>query len=84
MKCLRKLRTGDNLCFSRCLAVHQGADPRWCEQPAKNLFRKYCIRFGVVPAQFLGVQFFYFIHLEDFFELNLIAYELDGKVAKLV
>ena len=27
---------------------------------------------------------FDFIHLEDFFELNLIAYKLDGKVAKLV
>ena len=76
--------TGDHLCFFRCLAVHRGAEPHWCEQPAKNLFRAYCTRFDVAPADFAGVQLFDFVHLEDFFELNLIAYELDGKVAKLV
>ena len=81
---LRNVSSSDNLCFFRCLAVHQGADPRRCEQPAKNLFRAYCIHFGVAPADFAGVQLFDFVHLEDFFELNLIAYELDGKVAKLV
>ena len=36
---LRNVNAGDNLCFFRCLAVHRGADPHWCEQPAKNLFR---------------------------------------------
>ena len=81
---LRNVSADDHLCFFRCLAVHRGADPRWCEKTAKNLFRKYCIHFGVVPAHFAGVQLFDFLHLEDFFELNLIAYELDGKVAKLV
>ena len=81
---LRNVSAEDHLCFFRCLAVHRGADPRWCEQPAKNLFRAYCIHFGVAPAHFAGVQLFDFLHLEDFFELNLIAYELDGKVAKLV
>ena len=81
---LRNVSSRDNLCFFRCLAVHQGANPHWCEQPAKNLFREYCIHFGVVPADFAGVQLFDFVHLEDFFELNLIAYKLDGKVAKLV
>ena len=81
---LRNVSASDNLCFFRCFAVHQGADPHRCEQPAKNLFRKYYVHFGVVPAHFSGVQLFDFIHLEDFFELNLIVYELDGKVAKLV
>ena len=81
---LRNVNAGDNLCFFRCLAVHRGADPRWCEKTAKNLFYKYCTRFDVAPADFAGVQLFDFIHLEDCFELNLIAYELDGKVAKLV
>ena len=52
---LRNVSSSDNLCFFRCLAVHQGADPRWCEQPAKNLFRKYCIHFGVMPVHFAGV-----------------------------
>ena len=64
--------------------MHQGANPHWCEQPAKNLFYKYCARFDLAPANLAGVQLFHFLHLEDFFELNLIAYELDGKVAKLV
>ena len=64
--------------------MHQGANPHWCEEPAKNLFRAYCDRFDVAPKHFAGVQFIDFIRLEDFFELNLIAYELDGKVAKLV
>ena len=81
---LRNVSAGDHLCFFRCLAVHQGANPHRCEKTVKNLFRKYCIHFGVVPAHFAGVQLFNFLHLEDFFELNLIAYELDGKVAKLV
>ena len=81
---LRNVSAGDHLCFFRCLAVHQGADPRWCEKTAKNLFHAYCTRFDVAPADFAGVQLFDFLHLEDFFELNLIAYELDGKVAKLV
>ena len=81
---LRNVSADDNLCFFRCLAVHQGANPHWCERAAKNLFYKYCIHFDVAPADFAGVQLFDFVHLEDFFELNLIAYELDGKVAKLV
>ena len=81
---LRNVSADDHLCFFRCLAVHQGADPRRCEKTAKNLFYKYCTRFDVAPADFAGVQLFDFVHLEDFFELNLIAYELDGKVAKLV
>ena len=70
--------------FSVVLAAHRGADPHWCEQPAKNLFRACCDRFDIAPAHFAGVQPFDFLHLEDFFELNLIAYELDGKVTKLV
>ena len=55
---LRNVSAGDHLCFFRCLAVHQGANPHWCEQAAKNLFRKYCIHFGLVPAHFSGVQLF--------------------------
>ena len=81
---LRNVSAGDNLCFFRCLAVHRGANPHWCEKAAKKLFCKYCAHFDVAPEDFSGVQLFDFIHLEDFFKLNLIAYELDGKVAKLV
>ena len=81
---LRNVSASDNLCFFRCLAVHRGADPRKCEKAAKKLFRAYCAHFDVALGDFTGVQLFDFIHLEDFFELNRIAYKLDGKVAKLV
>ena len=81
---LRNVSADGNLCFFRCLAVHRGANPHWCEKAAKKLFHKYCVRFDIAPADFAGVQLFDFLHLEDFFELNLIAYKLDGKVAKLV
>ena len=81
---LRNVSAYDNLCFFRCLAVHRGTKPHRCERAAKNLFYKYCIHFDVAPADFAGVQLFDFVHLEDFFKLNLIAYKLDGKVAKLV
>ena len=81
---LQNVSANDNLCFFCCLPVYRGADPRWCEQPAKNLFRAYCDRFDVAPENFSDVRLFDFILLEDFFELNLIAYELDSKVAKLV
>ena len=81
---MRNVSASDNLCFFRCLALHRGANPHKCEKAAKKLFRKYCAHFDVAPGDFAGVQLFDFIHLEDFFELNLIAYELDGKVAKLV
>ena len=52
---LRNVSADDHLCFFRCLAVHQGADRRWCKQPAINLFRAYCDRFDIVPAHFSGV-----------------------------
>ena len=81
---LQNVSADENLCFFRCLAVHWGANPSWCEKATKYLFYKYCVHFGVVPGDFAGVQLFDFTHLEDFFELNLIAYELDDKVAKLV
>ena len=53
---LRNVSASDLLCFFRCLAVHQGANPHWCKQPAKNLFRAYCTRFDVAPEHFSGVQ----------------------------
>ena len=73
---LRNVSTDENLCFFRCLAVYRGANPHWCKQPTKNLFYKYCAHFDVVPKDFAGVQLFDFIHLEDFFELNLLRMNL--------
>ena len=72
---LRNVSADGNLCFF-C--------PHWCKQPAKNLFRAYCDHFHAAPEHFAGVKLFDFIRLENFFELNLIAYELGGKIAKVV
>ena len=65
-----------------CLTLHQGANPHWCEKAAKNLFYIYCAHFDIAPEHFAGVDLF--DSFRGFFELNLIVYELDGKVEKFV
>ena len=75
---LRNLSADVNLCFFRCLAVHQGENSHWCKKAAKNLFYKFCKHFDVTPKHF---DFFY---LEDFIKFNLIVYEFDHKTGKLV
>ena len=74
----------DNLCFFRCLAVHRGADRHWCKREAKKLFNDYCLHFNIVPNTFVGVNLVDFIDLEDFFKVNLVVYELEEGVAKLI
>ena len=64
---LANVSGGDNLCFFRCLAVYQGADRHWCEHKAKKLFNDYCAYFSIVTNDFVGVNLFHFIDLEDFF-----------------
>ena len=81
---LANLSGNDNLGFFRCLAVYQGADRRRCEREAKKLFNDYCAHFNIVPNDFVGVNLFNFVDLEDFFKINLITYELEGSVTKLV
>ena len=44
----------------------------------KYIFRAYCDRFDVAPEHFAGFELFDFIRLEDFFELNLVAFSLRG------
>ena len=77
--------SGDNnLCFFRCLAVHRGTDRRRCEREAKKLFNDYCMHFNIVPNTFVGVNLSDFIDLEHFFKINLVVYELEEGVAKLI
>ena len=40
----------------------------------------YYDRFDVAPGHLTGIELFDFIRLDNFFELNLITYELDCKV----
>ena len=74
----------NNLCFFRCLVVCRGADRHWCKREAKKLFNDYCMHFNVVPNDFVGVNLVDFVDLEDFFKINLVVYELEEEVAKLV
>ena len=66
------------------MAVYQEADRRRCEREAKKLFNDYCVYFNIVPNDFVGVNLSDFVGLEDFFKINLIAYELEERVDKLV
>ena len=75
---LANVSADDNLCFFRCLAVYQGAHRRRCEREAKKLFNDYGFHFNIVPYNFVGVNLFNFVELEDFFKIDLIAYELEG------
>ena len=64
--------------------VHEGADRHWCKREAKKLFNDYCIIFNIITNIFVGVNLSNFVDLEDFFKINLVAYELEEGIAKLV
>ena len=74
----------DSLHFFRCSAVYQRANTCRCKREAKKLLNDCCVYFNIVPNDFVGVNLFDFVGLENFFKINLIAYELEGSVAKLV
>ena len=42
------------------------------------------MHFDIVPNTFVGVNLVDFIDLEDFFKINLVVYELEEGVAKLI
>ena len=67
-----------------CLAVYQGADRHLYERDAKKQLNDYCVHFSIVSSEFAGVNLFDFVGLEDFFTMNLIAYELERNAAKLI
>ena len=69
----------DNLCFFRCLSTFRGTDKKRCEQDAKQLFTAYCKHFHIDPDQFQGVLLIDFPEMEDFFEINIVVYELQDK-----
>ena len=71
---LANVSAEDNLCFFRCLAVFRGADRHRCNRAAKELFYEYCTHFDV--SEFSGVSLFDFVELENFYKINIVAYEL--------
>ena len=74
----------NNLWIFRYLAVHRGGDGRWYERNVQKLFNNFWMHFEITYNAFAGVNLFDFVDLEDFFKINLVAYELEEGVAKLV
>ena len=75
--------SGENdLCFFRCLAVFKGANPRRCETVCKELFSHFCSKYPV--DVFPGIDFNDLPQIEDLFKINIVIYQLDEDVAKLI
>ena len=79
---LANVSAEDNLCFFRCLAIFRGADRRGCNRAAKQLFYEYCTHFDV--SEFFGVSLFDFVELENFYKINIVAYELENNKTKII
>ena len=79
---LANVSAEDNLCFFRCLAVFRGADHHRCNRAEKQLFYEYCTHFKI--KEFSGVSLFDFVELENFYKINIVAYELKNNKAKLI
>ena len=60
----------------------RGADRRGCNRAAKQLFFEYCTHFDV--SEFSRVSLFDFIELENFYKINIVAYELENNKAKVI
>ena len=72
----------DNQCFFRCLAVFKGADGRYCETKARELYVQYATNFDV--HNFNGIAIENLIPIEDFFKVNVSIYQLNEESARLV
>ena len=79
---LANVSAEDNLCFFRSLAVFRGADRRGCNRAAKQLFYEYCTHFNV--SEFSEASLFDFVELENFYKINIVAYELENNKAKVI
>ena len=79
---LENVYTENNLCFFRCLAVFRGSDRHLCNRAAKELLHKYCRYFEI--NKFAGINLIDFEDLENFYQLNIVAYEVKENKAKLI
>ena len=64
----------DNLCFFRCLALHQGTHRKSLENAAKELFQRYLPDCN--PTDFPGVTLKDISKLEEVFGVNIVIYEM--------
>ena len=69
----------DNLCFFRCLALHQEHNlSKVSEKLTKFLFQKYCNHFDICPSNFKGVFLEELDYLENLLQINIFIYELQS------
>jgi len=69
------------LCFFQYLAIIKSGN-RFCETYAHQLFNEYCRHYNI--SAFNRVRLADFIDLEDLFKINIIIYQFEDTVAKLV
>jgi len=69
------------MCFVQSLAIFKSGN-RFCETYAHQLFNEYCRHFNISALN--GVRLADFTDLEDLFKINIIVYQLENTVAKLV
>ena len=71
----------DNLCFFRCLALHQGHSTTALERPTAELFSDYCKTFDVdhTVSTFPGVTLNELVRLENHFQVNIQVYSYDDQ-----
>ena len=79
---LTNVSAEENLYSFRCLAMFRGTDHHRCNRAAKQLFYEYCTHFDV--SEFFGVSLFDFFELENFYKINIVAYELENNKAKVI
>ena len=64
----------DNLCFFRCLALHQGCHPKGMEKKTKELFQQHTPDGDF--KKFQGIKLSDLGALEEIFETNIVVYEM--------
>ena len=75
----------DNLCFFRCLALHNGASITNIETPSKELMRLYCNNFGINAQDFQGITFADLELASCHFQIGINIYELnENRESKLI
>ena len=64
----------DNLCFFRCLALHQGYQYDALEKQTRDLFQQYSPTGNF--KKFHGVKLSDLHTLEEMYEINIVVYEM--------
>ncbi|KAK3736484.1 hypothetical protein QZH41_017403, partial [Actinostola sp. cb2023] len=67
----------DQLCFFRCLALHNGCHLKNLERDTKHYFERYLERFPQEAGIFQGIKLEELSELEKLYEINIAVYSLE-------